>query len=118
MSEDTPEDQQPMRLKRSEKLQLMLDEDELWAIDEWRFKHRMPSRAAAIRELLRRGLAVEQQDLEEGRSSNSYSVLDDERRRSTAHNMLGDESIIAKDNDAPGGQEPTSTAYDVRDKDD
>jgi hypothetical protein len=43
-------------LKRTEKLQLMLDELELKAIDDWRFEHRMPTRAAAIRELLRRGL--------------------------------------------------------------
>jgi len=42
--------------KRTEKLQLMLDVDELQAIDDWRFANRMPSRAAAIRELLRRGL--------------------------------------------------------------
>ena len=43
-------------LKRTEKLQLMLDEVELKAIDDWRFENRMPTRAAAIRELLRRGL--------------------------------------------------------------
>ena len=43
-------------LKRSEKLQLLLDEEELRAIDDWRFAHRLPSRAAALRELLRRGL--------------------------------------------------------------
>jgi hypothetical protein len=42
--------------KRTEKLQLMLDLDELQAIDDWRFENRLPSRAAAIRELLRRGL--------------------------------------------------------------
>jgi hypothetical protein len=34
----------------------MLDESELRAIDAWRFKYRLPSRAAAIRELIRRGL--------------------------------------------------------------
>lgn len=42
--------------KRTEKLQLMLDQEELQAIDDWRFENRLPSRAAAIRELLRRGL--------------------------------------------------------------
>ena len=42
--------------KRTEKLQLMLDDEELKAIDDWRFENRLPSRAAAIRELLRRGL--------------------------------------------------------------
>lgn len=47
------------KFKRTEKLQLMLDETELKAIDDWRFQHRMPTRAAAIRELLRRGLLSE-----------------------------------------------------------
>ena len=46
-------------LSRETRLQIMLDDDELRAIDDWRFKLRMPSRAAAIRELLRRGLAAE-----------------------------------------------------------
>jgi hypothetical protein len=44
-------------LQRGERLQLMLDADELKALDDFRYAHRMPSRAAAIRELLRRGLA-------------------------------------------------------------
>lgn len=42
--------------KRSERIALMLDEDELEAIDTWRFANRLPSRAAALRELIRRGL--------------------------------------------------------------
>lgn len=42
--------------KRSERIQLMLDEVELEAIDTWRFANRLPSRAAAIRELIKRGL--------------------------------------------------------------
>jgi hypothetical protein len=45
-------------LSRETRLQIMLDEDELEAIDDWRFKQRMPSRAAAIRELLRRALSL------------------------------------------------------------
>jgi len=44
-------------LQRGERLQLMLDADELRALDDFRYAQRMPSRAAAIRELLRRGLA-------------------------------------------------------------
>jgi hypothetical protein len=44
---------------RGERLQIMLDEDELVAVDDFRFKMRMPSRAAAVRELLKRGLAAE-----------------------------------------------------------
>ena len=44
---------------REERLQIMLTAAELEALDTWRFAARMPSRAAAIRELLKRGLAAE-----------------------------------------------------------
>jgi hypothetical protein len=44
---------------RGERLQIMLTEDELRVVDDWRFGQRMPSRAAAVRELLTRGLAAE-----------------------------------------------------------
>jgi hypothetical protein len=44
---------------RAERLQIMLNGDELVAVDDFRFKRRMPSRAAAVRELLKRGLAAE-----------------------------------------------------------
>jgi hypothetical protein len=37
----------------------MLNADELAALDDWRFARRMPSRASAVRELLRLGLAAE-----------------------------------------------------------
>ena len=46
-------------LTRETRLQIMLTEDELKAVDDWRFKFRMPSRASAVRELLKKGLAVE-----------------------------------------------------------
>jgi hypothetical protein len=45
--------------QRGERLQIMLDGPELAAVDDFRFKKRMPSRAAAVRELLKRGLAAE-----------------------------------------------------------
>ncbi len=45
--------------QRDERLQIMLSGEELIAIDSWRFSRRMPSRAAAVRELLRRGLGAE-----------------------------------------------------------
>ena len=48
-----------MDLNRGERLQIMLTEDEVKALDDWRFAKRMPSRASAIRELLRVGLAAE-----------------------------------------------------------
>ena len=46
-------------LARAERLQIMLDDDELRAVEDFRYTHRMPSRAAAVRELLKRGLAAE-----------------------------------------------------------
>ena len=48
-----------MAVGRVERLQIMLTDDELAVIDDWRFGRQMPSRAAAIRELLKRGLAAE-----------------------------------------------------------
>ena len=44
---------------RGERLQIMLSPEELSVLDDFRFKIRMPSRAAAVRELLKRGLAAE-----------------------------------------------------------
>ena len=62
--------------KRTEKLQLMLNDEELRAIDDWRFAHRLPSRAAAIRELLRRGLgASEFEDPPAALASGRFSVV-------------------------------------------
>jgi hypothetical protein len=45
--------------KRVERLQVMLAANELKALDDWRFSRRMPSRAAAVRELLKRGLMAD-----------------------------------------------------------
>ena len=53
---------------RAERLQVMLSPEELALIDDFRFKHRMPTRAAAVRELLKRGLAAEGFDLVMGGS--------------------------------------------------
>jgi hypothetical protein len=53
---------------RGERLQIMLTPEELEALDTWRFEKRMPSRAAAVRELLKRGLAAEGFELADGRS--------------------------------------------------
>jgi hypothetical protein len=46
-------------LERPERLQIMLSAEELSAVENFRFDKRMPSRAGAVRELLRRGLAAE-----------------------------------------------------------
>ena len=64
-------------LKRPERLQIMLTEDELRALDDWRFVRRMPSRASAIRELLKRGLAAEGIEVPNSRAkSREYGVID------------------------------------------
>jgi hypothetical protein len=63
-------------LSRETRLQIMLDDDELSAIDDWRFQRRMPSRAAAIRDLLRRGLAAELgSDTDRSRRSEDFGVI-------------------------------------------
>src|SRR5689334_22098105 len=56
---------------RGERLQIMLTEDELALLDDWRFASRMPSRAAAVRELLKRGLAAEGYARPDGRVRSS-----------------------------------------------
>jgi hypothetical protein len=62
---------------RDIRMQIMLQPEELGAIDDWRFLKRMPSRAAAVRELLRRGLAAEDFNLAEiGKRSSSFGVTD------------------------------------------
>jgi hypothetical protein len=48
--------------QRTERLQVILSKDELVAIDEFRFENRMPTRAAAIREILRRALIVSEKE--------------------------------------------------------
>ena len=66
-------------LNRPQRLQIMLTAEELTALDDWRFKLRMPSRAAAIRELLQRGLAAEGFALATaGRHSGTYGVIGEE----------------------------------------
>jgi hypothetical protein len=63
-------------LVREKRLQIMLSPEELKAVDNFRFEHRMPSRAAAVRELLRHGLASVGTVLEnEGVKSRDYGVL-------------------------------------------
>jgi hypothetical protein len=60
---------------RGERLQVMLAPEELTALDDFRFKTRMPSRAAAVRELLRRGLAAEgYESATYGTKSSDYGV--------------------------------------------
>jgi hypothetical protein len=62
-------------LSRGERLQIMLAGDELAALDDWRFARRMPSRASAVRELLKRGLAAEGVVIASGVHSKDFGVL-------------------------------------------
>jgi len=62
--------------ERGERLQVMLSVKELVALDTWRFKARMPSRASAIRELLKRGLTAEGfLEAEYGQHSREFGVM-------------------------------------------
>ena len=60
---------------RGERLQVMLSPDELAAVDDFRFKHRMPTRAAAVRELLKFGLQSVGIDGSAGVKSSDYGVF-------------------------------------------
>lgn len=63
-------------LERPERLQIMLTSDELAALENWRYDKRMPSRSAAVRELLRRGLASDGfLTAEQGLKSQDYGIL-------------------------------------------
>jgi hypothetical protein len=67
-------------LERGERLQIMLNEEELAAVENWRFEKRMPSRAAAVRELLRRGLAADGfMAAESGVKSQDFGIPSDQR---------------------------------------
>lgn len=59
---------------RGERLQIMLSPEELAVIDDFRFKHRMPTRAAAVRELMRLGLTVDPVE-GNGQRSSQYGVV-------------------------------------------
>ena len=65
-------------LTRGERLQIMLTREEVEALDNWRFARRMPSRAAAIRELLKRGLTADGfATVEAGSHSRDFGVIGD-----------------------------------------
>jgi hypothetical protein len=72
---------------RDERLQVMLSPDELAVLDDFRFKHRMPTRAAAVRELLKLGLTVAAPTALAGLKSSNYGVFS----RGPAGHRQGDE---------------------------
>lgn len=70
-----------MNRARPERLQIMVSREELKAIDQWRFGRHMPSRAAAIRELLRRGLGAEGFLIAEERSQSAhFGILEPDKK--------------------------------------
>jgi hypothetical protein len=64
-----------MKDARGERLQVMLSPDELAILDDFRFKRRMPTRAAAVRELLKLGLTVVTTDGGAGMKSSNFGVF-------------------------------------------
>jgi hypothetical protein len=71
---------------RGERLQIMLSPEELSVVDDFRFRHRMPTRAAAVRELLKLGLAAGTTDARARMKSSDYGVF----RRGPAGHLDGD----------------------------
>jgi hypothetical protein len=66
----------PAGLAREERLQIMLSPEELKVVDSFRFHYRMPSRAAAVRELFRLGIAAAGDVVDNaGIKSSEYGVL-------------------------------------------
>ena len=68
------------QLMRGERLQIMLSPEELRAVDDYRFRQRMPSRAAAVRDLFRLGLGSAGLTLTQhadGKKSSDFGVLTD-----------------------------------------
>jgi hypothetical protein len=76
-----------MGLGRVERLQIMLTASEQAAIDDWRFARQMPSRAAAIRELLKRGLAADGfKTADRGTKSKDFGLLTNRKSKSIKQN--------------------------------
>ena len=72
-------------LARGERLQIMLTDEELAALDDWRFDKRMPSRASAVRELLKRGLAAEGVVVSGRLHSRDFGLLDPAEKAFKTH---------------------------------
>jgi hypothetical protein len=76
---------------RGERLQIMLSPEELVVVDDFRFRKRMPSRASAVRELLRRGLSAEGFNFAEpGMKSVEFGVTDGSAGNGRGRESSGD----------------------------
>jgi hypothetical protein len=92
----------PADLERPERLQIMLNAEELAAVDDFRFQKRMPSRAAAVRELMKRGLSA---------AGFSFAAAGE---RSTNFGVLGTKTARSR----RGNGAPDNADAPVRDSDD
>ena len=79
-------------LARGERLQIMLTDEELAALDDWRFDKRMPSRASAVRELLKRGLAAEGVVVAGRLRSRDFSVLGPAEKKERSRSRISSRS--------------------------
>lgn len=59
-------DKAPKAGNSRRKVQLMMDDAEIEAIDAWQFAHRVPTRAKAIRELIRKALEADESGKDAG----------------------------------------------------
>ena len=79
-------------LTRGERLQIMLSPEEFAAVDDFRFRQRMPSRAAAARELFRLGLSSTGLAIAaNGKKSSDFSVLESDNNRKKREMPTGKE---------------------------
>lgn len=62
--------------KRIEKVQIMLSEEELTALDNWRFQMRMPSRAATVRQLLLMAMKLDVNEIDFDQDNSTISSRD------------------------------------------
>ena len=85
---------QEKRAKRADRLQLMLTHDEIQLVDQWRFDHRMPSRSAAVRALMRLGFDTSRAktdtgDIPLGVASADVGILSADRKVDRAIGLAG-----------------------------
>jgi hypothetical protein len=85
-------------VSRPDRLQVML---KLKMIDDWRFLKRMPSRASAVRELLKRGLVADGFELADSfkrfRLKRGYLARHHTEKRASANGMVRPCSCPASD---------------------
>ena len=100
--------------KRTDRLQIMLTEEETRALDDWRFRLRMPSRSAAVRELMRRGLSAEGyfEKADSSESSGQFGMFDHgpDQRTPEARGHPGPDGSNGSEASAGNGHDPDPAA--------